>query len=97
MTAHRRRLGVAIITAADEAVAAHQRVAEAAWRDALKGAAAAARVRELIWLPRRLTQAALQGQPRLHDVLLVGRALHGEAQAADEGQHRRVVGQHMAR
>ena len=41
-------IGVASITAADEAVAAHQRVAEAAWRDALKGAAAAARVRELI-------------------------------------------------
>jgi hypothetical protein len=41
-------LGVCSITAADEAVAAHQRVAEAAWRDALKGAAAAARVRELI-------------------------------------------------
>jgi len=41
-------LGVGSITAADEAVAAHQRVAEVAWRDALKGAAAAARVRELI-------------------------------------------------
>jgi transcriptional regulator with XRE-family HTH domain len=41
-------LGVAMITAADEAVAVHQRVAEAAWRDALKGADAAARVRELI-------------------------------------------------
>jgi transcriptional regulator with XRE-family HTH domain len=41
-------LGVAMITAADEAIAVHQRVAEAAWRDALKGAAAAARVRELI-------------------------------------------------
>jgi transcriptional regulator with XRE-family HTH domain len=41
-------IGVSSITAADEAVAAHQRVAEAAWRDSLKGAAAAARVRELI-------------------------------------------------
>ncbi len=41
-------IGVSSITAADEAVAAHQRVAEAAWRDALKGAAGAARVRELI-------------------------------------------------
>ncbi|MGG5820818.1 helix-turn-helix domain-containing protein [Falsiroseomonas sp. HW251] len=41
-------IGVASITAAEEAVNAHQRVAEAAWRDALKGAAAAARVRELI-------------------------------------------------
>ena len=33
--------GVAMITGADEAVAAHQRVAEAHWRDAVKGAAAA--------------------------------------------------------
>jgi transcriptional regulator with XRE-family HTH domain len=41
-------LGVGSITAADEAVAAHQRVAETAWRNALKGAAGAARVRELI-------------------------------------------------
>lgn len=41
-------LGVASLTAADEAVSVHQRVAEAAWRDALKGAAAAERVRELI-------------------------------------------------
>ncbi len=40
--------GVAMITSADEAVAVHQRVAENTWRDALKGAAAAARVRELI-------------------------------------------------
>ncbi len=41
-------VGVAMITAADEAISVHQRVAETAWRDALKGAAAAARVRELI-------------------------------------------------
>jgi len=40
--------GVAFITAADEAVGTHQRVAEAAWRDALKGGDAAARLRELI-------------------------------------------------
>ena len=40
--------GVAMITAADEAIAAHQRVAEALWREALKGAAAAARVRQLV-------------------------------------------------
>jgi len=40
--------GVAMITAADEAVAAHQRVAEANWRDAVKGMAAAARVRQLV-------------------------------------------------
>lgn len=47
-TAPQSGLGVASITAADEAVNGHQRVAEAAWRDALKGAAAAARVREMI-------------------------------------------------
>jgi transcriptional regulator with XRE-family HTH domain len=40
--------GVAMITAADEAVSLHQRVAEAAWRDALKGSAAATRVRALL-------------------------------------------------
>lgn len=40
--------GVAMITAADEAMAAHQRVAEAQWRDSLKGAAAATRLRELV-------------------------------------------------
>src|SRR4051795_9718957 len=33
--------GVAMITAADEAVGLHQRVAETAWRDALKGSVAA--------------------------------------------------------
>jgi hypothetical protein len=37
-----------MITGADEAIAAHQRVAEAQWREALKGAAAAARVRQLV-------------------------------------------------
>ncbi len=40
--------GVAMITGADEAIAAHQRVAEAMWRDAIKGPAAAARLREII-------------------------------------------------
>ena len=40
--------GVSMITSADEAVAAHQRVAEANWRDSLKGAAAAARLRQLL-------------------------------------------------
>lgn len=40
--------GVAMITAADEAIAAHQRVAEAQWRDAIKGAAAAEEVRRII-------------------------------------------------
>ncbi len=39
--------GVAMLTAADEAVAAHQRVADARWRDALKGAAGAARMRQI--------------------------------------------------
>lgn len=40
--------GVAMLTGADEALAAHQRVAEALWREALKGAAGAARLRELL-------------------------------------------------
>lgn len=40
--------GVAMITGADEALATHQKVAEALWRDALKGGAAAARVRDLV-------------------------------------------------
>jgi transcriptional regulator with XRE-family HTH domain len=40
--------GVAMITGAEDAVAAHQRVSELAWRDATKGAAAAERVRALI-------------------------------------------------
>lgn len=40
--------GVAMITSAEEAIAAHQRAAEAHWRDCLKGAAAASRMRALI-------------------------------------------------
>ena len=44
--------GVAMITGADEAIAAHQRVAETLWREALKGATAAARVRELVQATR---------------------------------------------
>ena len=40
--------GVAMITGADEAIAAHQRVAEAMWRDAVKGPAGAARLREIM-------------------------------------------------
>jgi transcriptional regulator with XRE-family HTH domain len=40
--------GVAMITGADEAVAAHQRVAESMWRDAIKGPAAASRMREIL-------------------------------------------------
>jgi len=40
--------GVAMITGADEALALHQKVAEGFWREALKGGAAAAKVRELI-------------------------------------------------
>ncbi len=40
--------GVAMITGADEAVAAHQRVAEAMWRDAIRGPAAATALREMI-------------------------------------------------
>jgi transcriptional regulator with XRE-family HTH domain len=40
--------GVAMITGADEAIAAHQRVAETSWREALKGAAGANRLRQLL-------------------------------------------------
>jgi transcriptional regulator with XRE-family HTH domain len=40
--------GVAMVTGADEAIAAHQRIAEASWREALKGAAGASRLRELL-------------------------------------------------
>jgi transcriptional regulator with XRE-family HTH domain len=40
--------GVAMITGAEEAVAAHQRVAEAMWREAIKGPAAAQEVRALL-------------------------------------------------
>jgi transcriptional regulator with XRE-family HTH domain len=40
--------GVAMITGADEALALHQKVAEGFWREALKGGAAAAKVRELV-------------------------------------------------
>ncbi|MCQ8241165.1 helix-turn-helix domain-containing protein [Rhizosaccharibacter radicis] len=40
--------GVALVTAAPEAVSTHQRVAEAMWRDSLKGPAAAARVRAVL-------------------------------------------------
>jgi transcriptional regulator with XRE-family HTH domain len=40
--------GVAMVTGADEAVAAHQRVAEATWRDAIKGPAGANRLRQLV-------------------------------------------------
>jgi len=46
-TAPGTQTGVAMITSADDAVAAHQRVAEASWRDAVKGPAGAARLREL--------------------------------------------------
>jgi transcriptional regulator with XRE-family HTH domain len=44
--------GVAMITGADEAVAAHQRVAEAQWREAVKGATAAERVRQMLAMHR---------------------------------------------
>ena len=40
--------GVSIITGADEAIAAHQKVAEPLWREAVKGPEAAAQVRALL-------------------------------------------------
>ncbi len=50
--------GVAMITGADEAVAAHQRVAEAVWRESLKGKVAANRLRELLGGSSLALQAA---------------------------------------
>jgi transcriptional regulator with XRE-family HTH domain len=44
--------GVAMVTHSDEAVGAHQRIAEALWQDALKGPAGAARLRELLTAAR---------------------------------------------
>jgi transcriptional regulator with XRE-family HTH domain len=44
--------GIAMITGAEDAVAAHQRIAELTWREAIKGAAAATRVRELLTAAR---------------------------------------------
>lgn len=44
---------VAMVTGADEAMAAHQRVAEANWREAVKGAAAATRVRQILAAARK--------------------------------------------
>nr|MCV4209117.1 helix-turn-helix domain-containing protein [Roseomonas sp. SXEYE001] len=41
-------IGIGTVTAADEAVSIHQRVAENAWRDVRKGAEAAARIRLLL-------------------------------------------------
>jgi transcriptional regulator with XRE-family HTH domain len=41
-------VGVAMITSAEEAIAAHQRVAEAMWQEAIKGPAGAARLRRLL-------------------------------------------------
>ena len=40
--------GVAMITGADEAIATHQRVAEAMWRDSMKGAAGAMQIRRML-------------------------------------------------
>jgi len=40
--------GVAMVTGADEAITAHQRVAEASWREAMKGPSGAARLRQVL-------------------------------------------------
>jgi transcriptional regulator with XRE-family HTH domain len=40
--------GVAMVTGADEAITAHQRVAEASWREAIKGPTGAQRLRQLV-------------------------------------------------
>lgn len=42
--------GVAMITSAEDAVITHQRIAESAWREAIKGRAAAAEVRRMLEL-----------------------------------------------
>jgi transcriptional regulator with XRE-family HTH domain len=42
------QIGVSMITGAEEALTLHQRVAEAQWRDAIKGAAAAREVRAMV-------------------------------------------------
>src|SRR5208337_5140275 len=50
---------VAMITGADEAITAHQRVAETSWREAVKGPAGAARLRQLIAQGTRACNAPL--------------------------------------
>jgi transcriptional regulator with XRE-family HTH domain len=45
--------GIALVTGADEAITAHQRVAEANWRDAVKGPAGAQQVRQLLTAARQ--------------------------------------------
>ncbi len=45
--------GVAMITSAEDALAAHQRVSEMAWREAIKGSAAANNVRALVAASRQ--------------------------------------------
>jgi hypothetical protein len=60
--------GVSGITAAEEAMSVHQRVAEAMWRDALKGAEAAGRLREMVRAARGQAmpmQAAAPGSSSL--------------------------------
>jgi len=47
-SAARGTIGVSLVTAAPEAVSSHQRVAESMWRESIKGAAAAERVRALL-------------------------------------------------
>jgi hypothetical protein len=49
--------GVAMITGADEAIATHQRVAEAMWRDSMKGAAGAMQIRRMLQPARERVMA----------------------------------------
>jgi transcriptional regulator with XRE-family HTH domain len=46
--AHPTQVGCVMITSAEEAIGAHQRVAEICWRDALKGSVGAQKLRSLI-------------------------------------------------
>lgn len=68
------RMGIAMVTSAPEAIALHQDIVKQAWRNAAKGPAAAARVRELL-ARRQACQAQGYGQgPGVGSSLLAGLA-----------------------
>jgi hypothetical protein len=86
--------GVAMITAADEAISVHQRVAETAWRDALKGATPPTRcARTHPPPPGRIDHSVSRASITSSSSGERG----AEAEAADEGEHRAVLRQHLAR
>jgi hypothetical protein len=59
------RVGVAMITAAPEAVLLHERQVDAMWRKALKGTAAVKYLRQLIATVGAPTQGEAQDQPAI--------------------------------